>query len=236
MRVILTLVIAAFFLPEPRRAKDRAAGEVKAAGTPPQRLIAALHFRHIGLIVLIIFLISFVFSSMESTLALWSEVQLAWGPRQVGYLFMFAGVIAVICQGGLIGPLTRRFGEAWVVVGATFVLALGMWGVAVAQSLPPLLFAVACLAAGFGLGNPALQSLVSRLSQTETTGGALGLSQSTSSFARVCGPPLAGLLFERFGHAAPYVFGGLVMMAVVVLAGALRQRLSREALAATLKT
>ena len=140
-----------------------------------------------------------------------------------GYL-AFSG----LAQGGLIGPLTRRFGEGWVVVGATLLLATGMLGVALAQSLALLLFAVACLAGGFGLSNPALQSLVSRLSKEGTTGGALGITQSASSLARVSGPPLAGFLFENYGHNAPYLFGGLMMLGVLGLASVLRLRLARE--------
>jgi len=223
---LLTLILAILFLPESRKAGDKTQAPAEVSFLVG--LADSLRFRHIALVVAIIFMISFVFSSMESTLPLWSEVEFSWGPQQVGYLFVFAGLVAVIAQGGLIGPLTRRFGEGWVVVGATLLLAMGMLGVAQAQSLAPLLFAVACLAGGFGLSNPALQSLVSRLSRAGTTGGALGLTQSASSLARVTGPPLAGFLFENHGHNAPYLFGGLVMLGVVALATILRLRLARE--------
>ncbi len=226
-----TLILAALFLPESnpptkRETASQAAG--RPAVTMAATIIASLRFRHMGLVVLIVFLISVVFAAMESTLPLWAETVMAWGPQQVGYLFVFAGIVAVICQGGLIGPLSRRFGEVRLVLAAAILLGLGMVGIAAADGLALLLFAVACLSAGFGLGNPALQSLISRLCPVETTGGALGVGQATSSFARVLGPPTAGFLFQTLNPAAPYLAGGLVMVLAAGLAIHLRQRLAGD--------
>ena len=147
---IATLVLALLFLPE--SLKTKSPGEA----TPPGRakdstsisFSALLKVPHLALVIFIVFVISLVFASMESTLPLWSEAQFGWGPSQVGYLFVFAGVIAVICQGGLIGPLTKRFGEATVVLACVVLLGLGMAGIGLAQGLPLLMVAVGCLAAG----------------------------------------------------------------------------------------
>ena len=225
---LTTLVLAALFLPESLKTKGRDPVAETAQQDYPSmlsRFAAAFRFRHMGLIVSIVFLISVGFAAMESTLPLWSEAKLGWGPREVGYLFVFAGIIAVICQGGLVGPLAKRFGEPRLVFLCGVLLCLGMFSIAVAEALPALMLGVGSLAAGFGLGNPSLQSLVSRLSKQESTGGALGVTQSTSSLARVCGPPVAGLLFEFQGPAAPYFVGGGVMAAVVGLSLLLINRL-----------
>lgn len=217
------LVLAVLFLPESR---TRAAAERPKPAAPRgwRAVLADLHFPNLPLVALILFLIGCVFSSMESTLALWTNEALAWGPRQVGYLLVFAGLVAVVVQGGLIGPLNRRFGETRLVIAAAALLGLGMALLPLATGLPLLLPAVACLAAGFGLGNPALQSLISQLSGRERAGGALGVGQATTSAARVTGPPVAGFLFETLGRGAPYFAGALVMVVVVLLATALRRR------------
>lgn len=218
------LVVAAIFLPESRkREQDEAPKPTTTRGW--RAVLVDLHFPNLPLVALILFLIGCVFSSMESTLALWTNEALAWGPRQVGYLLVFAGLVAVVVQGGLIGPLNRRFGETRLVIAAAVLLGLGMALLPLSTGLPLLLPAVACLAAGFGLGNPALQSLISQLSGRERAGGALGVGQATTSAARVAGPPVAGFLFETQGRGAPYFAGALVMVVVVVLAMTLRRRI-----------
>ncbi|MDH3970215.1 MAG: MFS transporter, partial [Rhodospirillales bacterium] len=108
-------VLGLIFLPESRRPGAQPKPE---AGRNLRRILAELHYPNLPLITAILFLIGFVFVSMESTIALWSAEALAWGPRQVGYLFTFAGLVAIVFQGGLIGPLSRRFGEARLVLGA----------------------------------------------------------------------------------------------------------------------
>ena len=41
----------------------------------------------------------------------------------MSWVFAWIGIIVVVVQGGLIGPLTRRFGEFTAVIGGTLVLA-----------------------------------------------------------------------------------------------------------------
>ncbi len=226
----LTFLVALIFLPESRKKGDAEAKTSAPLGAGLRQGLAALHFPYLGLIAGIIFLVGYSFSTMESTIALWSEAILDWGPREVGYLFVYAGAVAVVFQGFLVGPLSHRFGEAWLVVASAFLLGLGLALVGIAEALPLLLVAVACLAAGFGLGNPALQSLVSRLSRADSTGGALGLGQAASSLSRVCGPPVAGFFFELYGPATPYAFGAFVMVIVLWLAVLLRRGLRRDSL------
>ncbi len=46
----------------------------------------------------------------------------------------------------------------------------------------------------------------------------MGGLTSVSSAARVAGPLLAGLLYAGLGHAAPYWFGVIAIVAVLMLA------------------
>ena len=224
---ITTLILAAKFLPESlnRHAEGEGPGTVSS---PKRGLLHAFTFKHMTFVVAIVFFISAAFAAMEATLPLWAKAMLGWGPEQVGYLLVVAGVVAVIAQGGLIGPLTRIFGEPKVVILAGVLLFSGMAGIALAEGKMLLIFGIACLSGGFGLGNPALQSLISQLSGRLSAGSALGIAQATSSLARIFGPPSAGLLFEEKGPAAPYAIGAIVMLGVVVLAIALLVRLRRD--------
>ena len=65
---------------------------------------------------------------------------------------------------------------------------------------------------GFALMTPSLQSLISRRSDPAKQGGILGVSQSTSSLARVVGPLIAVPLFFQ-SPPLPY-WAAMVIMAV----------------------
>ena len=63
------------------------------------------------------FAFAFAFASFTSGFALFAERQLSWhgvpfGPKHVGYIFAYAGLLGIFLQGGLIGRLVKRFGEA----------------------------------------------------------------------------------------------------------------------------
>lgn len=179
------------------------------------------------LLILLFFAITAAFAGMETTFALWTKDAFGWGPEQVGWLFFFVGCVLIVVQGGVIGPLSRRLGEARLVLIGSAAIALGLGTITLSANLPILLFASACLAVGMGLLNPSITSLISRQAATEERGGVMGVAQSGASLARVVGPAVAGPLFELIGRNAPYYGGALVML--LVLAFALR--LPRERVA-----
>jgi DHA1 family tetracycline resistance protein-like MFS transporter len=185
---------------------------------------SSMHRPMLRLLILLFFAITAAFAGMETTFALWTKDAFGWGPKQVGWLFFFVGCVLIVVQGALIGPLSRRLGEARLVLIGSAAIALGLATVTLAANLPVLLFASACLALGMGLLNPSINSLISRQAGAEERGGVMGVAQSGASLARVVGPAVAGPLFELLGRNAPYYAGALVMVAVLGFA----MRLPRE--------
>lgn len=158
------------------------------------------------------------FAAMETTFGLWAFDRFGWGPEDVGNLFLYVGLVLAVVQGGLIRVLSRRLGEAWLVVGGAVLTALGLFGIPFVQHVATLLTATGLLALGIGLLNPALTSLISRQAAEDERGGIMGVSQSASSLARIVGPALAGPLFQAFGRNAPYYAAGAAMVLVVLAA------------------
>ncbi len=181
-------------------------------------LAAGLGDPQLRLSVILLFLVTFVFAGMESTFALWSERAFGWGPAQNGYVFAYTGVLAALIQGGLIRRLAARFGESHLVVQGAVALGLGLLAIPFVHSLVPLLVAMALLAYGAGVSNPALTSLISLRSPDDARGATLGISQAATSLARILGPALAGLAFGGFGRGGPFLAGALVMLGVLLLA------------------
>src|SRR5207249_1352084 len=138
------------------------------------------------------FLVILAFAAMESTFALWAMEQFGWGPGQVGYVFAFVGLLSAVLQGGLIGSLTRRFGEERLLLCGLALIAIGLLVLPAARTVAVLLLAVSALALGIGLTQPSLNSLISRRAGREEQGEVLGVSQSVGSLSRVLGPAAAG--------------------------------------------
>jgi len=152
---------------------------------------------------------SLAFATFMSGFALFAERRLVWhgapfGPREVGYLFAYAGFLGILLQGGLIGRLVKRFGEPPLVVTGFACLSLGYLLLSATYDVPTLLVATTLAAFGQGVLRPTLTSLVSRSAGPREQGVVLGLTQSLGSIAQILAPPLGGWLIGH-GLLAPWV-------------------------------
>jgi len=211
----LNVIAAAVRLPESLSPEMRRLARGKRA--PRLRaLMTALSRPHLGSLITVFFLATAGFSMMEATFALLAERRMGLTEKEVGGVFAFIGVIAVIIQGGLIGRLTRRFGEWRLLPTGLGFVSLGLLGLAFAQAWPGLLLAGAILSLGNALTAPSTNALISRTAAAHEQGGTLGLSQSAGALARIIGPSIGGALFG-LSDRWPY-FGGatLTLLALVV--------------------
>ena len=156
--------------------------------------------------ILLFFVLTLAATQTETAFALFLESRRGYGAREAGLLLGFTGLVMAGVQGGLIGPLSRRFGEARLV--ALGALALG--GALVvfastsqlrARSSPRSRF----LGFGMGLTHPSLQSLASLGALPGRQGATMGVYQSAGSLARIAGPPFAGFLYDVYGGAVPFL-------------------------------
>jgi len=170
------------------------------------------------------------FSMFISGFALFAERRFVWdgrpfGPREIGYLFAFVGFLAIILQGGLIGRLVERFGEAALVTAGFVSLVVGYAALGVSYTVAALV--ATSVVAGFGNGvlRPALTSLITRHAGRHEQGAVLGVTQSLTSMASIVAPFVAGVLIQyRMLAAWAWLAAGLAGV------GAL---LAREGKAAT---
>ena len=221
-------VAAYFILPEPEQRsvreearRNRFADFLTEMGRPGIRRV-----------IFIYFLTVLAFSAMESTYAFLSRQRYGIDEAHVSWLFAYIGVIVVIVQGGLIGPLTRALGEQRLLVMGLALQALALAALPFAGNVAGLMIATAPLAVGSGLSQPALSSLLSRKARRDDQGGTLGIGESAAAFGRIIGPEAGTFTFGRFSMAAPYV-GGAAIMALAALVGATVRGRSHEATEAT---
>jgi DHA1 family tetracycline resistance protein-like MFS transporter len=226
---LVALLGVAVLLPESLPLESR-------SSAPPSRsrwtaILSVLRRPVLSPLISIFFLVILAFSGMESTFALWAIGQFTWGPQQVGYVFAYVGILSAILQGGLIGRLTRLFGEKRLLPSGLASIGVGLLILPFSRSLALLAPAVSALAIGMGLTQPSLTSLISRQAGSEEQGEVLGVSQSVGSLSRVLGPAAAGFFFGELGRNAAFFWGAGLVAAALSLA----LKLARDHGAARLK-
>lgn len=219
----LNFVLALVLLPETRPAEP--------TGTPfrrrsvrPGAFIEVLRHPVVGLCVALTFVLTSAFGMMESTFTLFAEHERSLSASQVGRMFGVAGVVMIIVQGGLIGRLVKRYGEAALLLGGLVLLAIGLALLPLAPPTVPMVAVFCLMAVGQGISNPSLQALISRGTPAHEQGFVLGANQSLSALARVVGPAAGGAIYTTIGPGAPFYAGALVVLGSVGLAWAAVRR------------
>ena len=163
-------------------------------------------------LIILSFLITFSFAGFETTFALWTERAMNWASRQTGYAFTFTALLVAIIQGVFIGKLTKKFGELKLLITSCFLMLVGLFFITLsAQNLFYLTIALGILGISVGLGNPSLNSLLSKNLNKGIIGASFGVVQSVGSLARILSPLAMGNLFYFFGKNSPYNFGAFLM-------------------------
>ncbi len=147
-----------------------------------------------------VLLVIFGFSNFETVFAQFASARHGLGMSRIGWLFVYAGVLGAVVQGGLVGRLVKIFGEKRLVVAGTLIAAVAVGSVPYPESLAGLMVALAALALGQGLASPSLSSLTSKLVHPDEVGGVMGIYQAFSSLARIFGPLTAELAYHVGYH------------------------------------
>jgi MFS family permease len=172
----------------------------------------------IGRLMLLTFMVGFAFTGIESIFGLWTQARYGWGPREIGWAFMFVGIASATTQLLLTAPLSERYGEGRM-------LAIGMGLTVVGCALQPLstglvsTTALMCLTAvGQSVAWPNVGALISRTADPHRQGQILGLNNAAGAFARFVGPFCAGLTFAGISINAPFWQGALITLPAIFLA------------------
>jgi DHA1 family tetracycline resistance protein-like MFS transporter len=142
------------------------------------------------------------FSLFMSGFPLFAERRYQWqghpfGPKEVGYIYAFLGMLGVILQGGLIGRLVKAFGELTLVRAGFFCGLVGLAALAFTYPISLLLVVTAVSSSGTGIVRPVLTSLITQKAARTEQGVVLGLTQSLNSIAAILSPAVGGLLIDH---------------------------------------
>lgn len=210
---LLSIPLVVWRLPESLPPGARMA----AAGPRPSRArqIGQALTGPMAFLYLAAFLLAFALANLESVLGLYGQDRFALTPTGLGLLMGLIGVLSVIQQALLIGPLTRRFGEVTVLRAGLALSGVGLIGLALA----PHFWQMVVLAAVFGAGNallrPSVAALISQRAETGQ-GAAMGMENSFLSLGRVAGPLWGGLSYDWI-DTAPFWTAAAIQLAALAL-------------------
>ena len=147
---------------------------------------------------------------------LWVATSLGWQAREVGLFFGLIGLVMVVTQGNILGRMTDRFGNLWVLRGAALCFSASLALSAAAThawemgALGLLVFSAATLCL------PVLNTIASHLVAPASRGQFFGVTASSAAFGRILGPLVAAALLAQGGYEMAWLGTSAVVLLVVM--------------------
>lgn len=221
---LATILLSTFMLSESLTPEQRRRDHAAAQLAPRRSQWDLLRVPAIALILLVAFGTQFSFFSFQTIYVLWAEELIFPGASQafvtqaIALILTLLGIVGVITQAWLVGPLVKRFGEVNLVNAGNVMRALAFASLALFPVLTSLLAMIPFMAIGGGIALPSLVALLTFAAPPNARGGVIGLNQSANALGSILGPLLAGFMFDALGPNAPMVAAASIM-GVTVLVG-----------------
>jgi multidrug resistance protein len=217
VNAILVMAILPESLPPEKRQKG-----------PKERLFPDL-FDHVEkrtylTVIATYFLMIAGFSLMTSLFALFLFHRYDLDAKSTGNILALIGLIGAFIQGGLIGRLSKRFGDGHLASAGALLLGAGFVVLPFTSNVGTMIGASILVAIGNSLMMPTLSAISSRSAESAWQGRALGVMQSAGSLARWIGPTVAGALLmldlasgkEAYARTPFFVAAGFMVLAFVL--------------------
>jgi len=213
----INFLLALAILPE---SLDLSKGKPERGPKPldPKSINYVMTMPTVGITIGLMFMVTFSFSMMTSSFALYEERLYGLGPQEIGRLMGIIGLIGVFVQGFAIDKLTKRFGEEALIRLGVPLVGLGLLGFAFAGPtetsivFSPLGAVCAFFAVVYGFTQPSMFSMISLRSPTEAQGLVMGINHSLSALARTIAPAIALAMFGYIEPAAPFYAAAILLV------------------------
>jgi len=205
----LALLPILIFLPESLPTSSRSQRKIGSIAQQFRDMGQAL-LGPMAFLLVLAFLLDLGLWIFEGVFGLFALEYYDFSPKDIGNVLVMAGVIGVVMQGFLSGPLTRKFGEPAVIKLSLFLSALAFVLMLWPKTTPGIMITVGCFVICNSLLRPSISAYISKTA-TCGQGEAMGLNNSFMGLGRIAGPILGGLLFD-LDVTYPYLFGGAIML------------------------
>lgn len=200
---LVMVVLKESLTPEKRNTAKKQKQSLKQALSGPISMLFFLQF-----------FVSISLAGLEATFAYFAAVRANLDAVKLGYIFMIMGLAQAFVQGGLIGKLTKKFGEGTVIQIGIIISAIGFGLILLTKDFVTAAIYLTIFGVGNGLIRPGVSSLLTKKS-TAGHGSTTGLLSSFDSLGRIIGPPLGGWLYS-VSFNLPYV-SGIIISFIAIL-------------------
>jgi DHA1 family multidrug resistance protein-like MFS transporter len=203
---LVALLLIVLLLPESLPAEARQRGKVRTIQFGD---LWRAFLSPIGILLGLLFLVSFGLTNFEAVFGLYAAEKLGYGPDRVGVILVVVGITSTLGKAALIGPVTRRWREAIIIKASMLASSVGFIVLLLAHSYPTVLLATGLFILSKTFLRTVLLSLASRRA-TAGQGVVMGLGNSFINLGRIVGPIWAGFIFD-VNLNYPYLSGAVIM-------------------------
>jgi len=186
-----------FVLPESLPPERRAAKFDWSHANPLGSLGLLRSYPQVFGLAAVVFIANLAHYVYPSVFVLFADYRYGWGQKEVGYVLAAVGVLSIIVNAGLVGPIVKRLGERRaLLVGLSFGAAgFAIYGFAdhgwmFLIGLP--------ISAMWGMAAPSTQALITREVGPEVQGRIQGALMSLVAMAGIVGPSIFAGSFGFF--------------------------------------
>ena len=214
----LNFFLAYFVLPESRAGDTSAKFDIRELN-PLKPLAWAFSLKGLLPMIAVYFVLVFVSQIYGTVWALYGYDAFQWNGVMVGLSLGCYGLFHALVQAFLPGRVTKWLGERNAILFGLICEAIGLVAAAIA-SQGWVIFAVMPLFALGGVGNPALQSLMTQQADADSQGRLQGVLASVVSVASIFGPLFFAAIYFGVQQSWPgsvWLVGvGLYVLAIPV--------------------
>lgn len=167
--------------------------------------------------LLIIFLLySFAFSILHVTFVEFDRDYLKMNPQQIGFIFMYIGIVGFVIQMIAIKPMVKYFGEEKVMVMGFLCMATGLTITPMVDHMNWLFLTSLFVAGGNSLLAPTATAIISQHAKENEQGAILGVTQGLGSLGRIFGPPYGGMTYHSIHMMFPFISSAIILIGAVI--------------------
>lgn len=226
----LNFIYGFFVLPESLPVENRRKFELRRAN-PFGALMRIRKHPVVYVLLSGLFVIMLAHSVFPSTWSYFGEFRFGWSKQEIGFSLGAVGLMTALVQGGLTRVVVPAFGEWRVIMFALTVTVLAYVGYGLVTQVWMVYLVIVFGALG-GLGQPALQAVMTRRVAANAQGELQGAITSLQGLSMMIGPQVMPRVFQYFTSdnapaelpgAAFLLAAGLASVGLVVTLSARRR-------------
>ena len=130
---LASILLTSFWFSETKTSVSASANRKKFSLSA---LREALNRPAVGFLLALMFFYQVAFGGYEQLFSLFTLTRLGMDARDTSGLFVLAGILIIVIQGGFVGRWSKQKGDRWLVILGVSTLAIGLIGTALTPAIP----------------------------------------------------------------------------------------------------